>query len=45
VRTSLLGIVAMMEDEQPLGEEEEQETETDERGDPGRVPDGVDRLG
>ena len=41
---SLLGLVAVVEDEQPLGQEEEKKACTDECADAFRVPDCVDRL-
>ena len=41
---SLLGLVAVVEDEQPLGEEEDKEACSDERADAFRVPDCLDRL-
>ena len=41
----LLGVVAVVEDEQPLGEEEEEEAGADEQRHASRVVDRVDRLG
>ena len=41
----LLGLVAMVEDESPLGEEEEEEAGADERADAVRVPDCLEGLG
>ena len=45
VRAGLLRLIAVMEDERPLGEEEEQEARSDERAHASRVVDRVDRLG
>ena len=45
VRAGLLRLVAVMEDDQPLGEEEQEESCADERADAGRVSDRVDRFG
>jgi hypothetical protein len=40
----LLGLVPVMQDEEPLGEEERQETDAHEGGHPARIVDRVDRL-
>ena len=41
----LLRVVAVMQDERPLGEEEEKESQPDQPGNACRVPDRVDRFG